>query len=172
MCSSDLEWDYRRAGFRKAWCQVQVKPITPVAGTFVSTTLDKYRGLLVGLRRQFEMMSVQEAFVKRQRDGDEIDLDASIEALSDLRAGLSPSDRLFIRLIRPYILASQRHPDAPRLTGKAIEALTWMQDQAEGGAYSVTMDFQPGDMQFINNYHVLHGRTAYEDDRATGRVRG
>jgi alpha-ketoglutarate-dependent taurine dioxygenase len=33
------------------------------------------------------------------------------------------------------------------------------------------MDFQPGDMQFINNYHVLHGRTAYEDDRAAGRIR-
>jgi hypothetical protein len=80
-------------------------------------------------------------------------------------------DRLFIRLIRPYILASQRHPDAPRLTDKAIEALTWMQAQAESGAYSVLMDFQPGDMQFINNYHVLHGRSAYVDDRAQGRVR-
>ena len=79
--------------------------------------------------------------------------------------------RLFVRLIRPYILASQRHVDAPRLTPLAIEALTWMQDQAEGGAYSVIMDFQPGDMQFINNYHVLHGRTSYEDDRAAGKVR-
>ena len=80
-------------------------------------------------------------------------------------------DRLFIRLIRPYILASQRHADAPRLTDKAREALTWMQDMAEGGAYSVMMDFQPGDMQFINNYHVLHGRTSYEDDRASGKIR-
>ena len=79
--------------------------------------------------------------------------------------------RLFIRLIRPYILASQRHADAPRLTAKAVEALTWMQDQAEGGAYSVTMDFRPGDMQFINNYHVLHGRSPYVDDRAAGKVR-
>ena len=33
------------------------------------------------------------------------------------------------------------------------------------------MDLLPGDMQFINNYHVLHGRTAYEDDRRAGRVR-
>jgi hypothetical protein len=80
-------------------------------------------------------------------------------------------NRIFTRLIRPYILASQRHPDAPRLTAKALEALDWMQDQAEGGAYSVVMDFQPGDMQFINNYHVLHGRSAYEDDRAAGKVR-
>jgi hypothetical protein len=46
-----------------------------------------------------------------------------------------------------------------------------MQDQAEGGGYSVIMDFQPGDMQFINNYHVLHGRSAYVDDRAAGKVR-
>ena len=80
-------------------------------------------------------------------------------------------DRLFTRLIRPYILASQRHADAPRLAEKAIEALAWMQDQAEGGAYSVMMDFQPGDMQFINNYHVLHGRTPYEDDRPAGHIR-
>jgi hypothetical protein len=79
--------------------------------------------------------------------------------------------RLFVRLIRPYILASQRHADAPRLTEKAIEALEWMQDEAESGAYSVIMDFRPGDMQFINNYHVLHGRTPYEDDRAAGKVR-
>jgi hypothetical protein len=80
-------------------------------------------------------------------------------------------DRLFVRLIRPYILASQRHADAPRLTDLAREALTWMQDQAESNTYSVVMDFQPGDMQFINNYHVLHGRSAYVDDRAAGKVR-
>ena len=33
------------------------------------------------------------------------------------------------------------------------------------------MDLQPGEMQFINNYHVLHGRTAYEDDVAHGYKR-
>ena len=26
-------------------------------------------------------------------------------------------------------------------------------------------------MQFVNNYHVLHGRREYEDDAANGRVR-
>ncbi len=79
--------------------------------------------------------------------------------------------RLFVRLIAPYILASQRHADAPRLTDKAREALHWLDEQAESGAFSVIMDFQPGDMQFINNYHVLHGRTEYVDDRAAGKVR-
>lgn len=80
-------------------------------------------------------------------------------------------DRLFVRLIAPYILASQRHADAPRLTDKAREALDWMKDEAESGRHSVIMDFRPGDMQFINNYHVLHGRTPYTDDRAAGKIR-
>ncbi|HEX3915860.1 MAG TPA: TauD/TfdA family dioxygenase [Caulobacteraceae bacterium] len=79
--------------------------------------------------------------------------------------------RLFVRLIAGYIRASQRHADAPRLTATALEALDWLHTAAESGAWSLTMDFQPGDMQFINNYHVLHGRTPYEDDRATGQVR-
>lgn len=79
--------------------------------------------------------------------------------------------RLFVRLITPYILASQRHPEAPRLTELQREALQWMDDAAESGRWSVMMAFEPGDMQFVNNYHVLHGRTAYEDDRASGQVR-
>lgn len=79
--------------------------------------------------------------------------------------------RLFIRLIAGYIHASQRHADAPRLTPAAREALEWIRERAESGAYSVVMDFQPGDMQFIDNYHVLHGRTPYADDRAGGKVR-
>ena len=35
----------------------------------------------------------------------------------------------------------------------------------------VLMELLPGDIQFINNYHVLHGRTAYEDERTSGRIR-
>ena len=79
--------------------------------------------------------------------------------------------RLFIRLIAPYIYSSQRHADAPRITDKAREALEWLKAAADGGEWAVMMDFQPGDMQFINNFHVLHGRTPYVDDKAAGVVR-
>jgi hypothetical protein len=80
-------------------------------------------------------------------------------------------DRLFVRYIRPYILASQRHPDAPRITPKAEEAMQLVDQMTQDPELSVFMDFLPGDMQFINNYHVLHGRTAYVDDREAGLVR-
>ncbi|MDZ7827381.1 MAG: TauD/TfdA family dioxygenase [Gammaproteobacteria bacterium] len=79
--------------------------------------------------------------------------------------------RLFVRCIRPYILASQRHPEAPRLTETAIRALDRVEELANDPRHHVRMELKPGDMQFINNYHVMHGRTAYEDDRAAGRVR-
>jgi hypothetical protein len=79
--------------------------------------------------------------------------------------------RLFVRAIPPYILASQRHADAPRLTPLQLEALTTLVRMADDPDNHVTMELRPGDMQFINNFHVLHGRTAYEDDREGGRIR-
>jgi len=79
--------------------------------------------------------------------------------------------RLFVRCIPPYILASQRHEEAPRLTPLAQEALALLVEMANDPANHMTMEFRPGDIQFINNYHVMHGRTAYEDDRGAGHIR-
>lgn len=94
------EWDYRRNGFRKNWCILSQQEIPLVRSNFVATTLGKYRGQIIRLRHQFEMMRNQERFLKRQRDGNDIDLDALVESLADSRAGLPPSDRLFIALKR------------------------------------------------------------------------
>ena len=80
-------------------------------------------------------------------------------------------DRLFVRCIPPYIWASQQRPEAPRLTDRQREALQAVVELADDPTNHVVMDLQPGDMQFINNFHVLHGRTPYEDDRAAGQVR-
>jgi hypothetical protein len=80
-------------------------------------------------------------------------------------------DRLFVRCIPPYIWASQMHDDAPRLTPLQIEALQTVVAMADDPTNHVLMELLPGDIQFINNYHVLHGRTAYEDDAPAGRVR-
>jgi hypothetical protein len=79
--------------------------------------------------------------------------------------------RLFVRCIPSYIWASQRHRDAPRLTEGQHDALRAVEQMAQEPDNHVAMELRPGDIQFINNFHVLHGRTAYEDDRATDRVR-
>lgn len=94
------EWDYRRSGYRDGWCTLYEKTLAPVCSGFVTATLAKYRSQLKRLARQFEMLRVQDRVVRRRRHGDDIDLDALIEAVCDTRAGLAPSDRLFTRVLR------------------------------------------------------------------------
>ena len=80
-------------------------------------------------------------------------------------------DRLFVRYIRPYIEASRRHPDAPHPSEAARAAMDRVDAMCADPQYHVAMTMQPGDMQFVNNYHVLHARDSYADDRANGRIR-
>jgi hypothetical protein len=80
-------------------------------------------------------------------------------------------DRLFVRYIRPYIESSRRHDDAPRPTEAAREAMNRVDAMCADPRFHVAMTMQPGDMQFVNNYHVLHARNAYADDRPAGRIR-
>jgi hypothetical protein len=80
-------------------------------------------------------------------------------------------DRLFVRYIRPYIESTRRHDDAPRVSDRAREAMNRVDAMCADPDFHVSMTMRPGDMQFVNNYHVLHARDAYEDDGAGGRVR-
>ncbi|MGB1631046.1 MAG: TauD/TfdA family dioxygenase [Acidimicrobiales bacterium] len=80
-------------------------------------------------------------------------------------------DRLFIRYIPQFVLASQRHDTTPRLTEMQLAAMKAYSALVDDPEHWVEMRFQPGDMQFVNNYHVLHGRREYEDDPEHGQVR-
>jgi nitric oxide reductase NorD protein len=96
------EWDCRRNGYRKDWCTIREEELAITRSNFIPRTLEKYSGLRKRLRAQFELMQTSERFVRRQRDGDDLDLDAIIDAMGDQRAGISVSDRLFVRLLRDH----------------------------------------------------------------------
>lgn len=94
------EWDHGRQHYRKNWCTMREKAVTPVYDDFVRDTLAKHGGLVRHLRRKFEALRDENRFEKRQTQGDEIDLDALVEALADAHDGREMSDRLFVRLHR------------------------------------------------------------------------
>jgi nitric oxide reductase NorD protein len=94
------EWDYRRKAYRKQWCAVREREVEPVHDGFAAKTVEKYRGLVKHLRRTFEALRDEERLLRRQSDGDGIDLDALVEALADARDGREMTDRLFTRLHR------------------------------------------------------------------------
>jgi hypothetical protein len=80
-------------------------------------------------------------------------------------------DRLFVRYIRPYIESARRHEDAPRPSATARAAMDRLDAMCADPRFHLSMQLQAGDMQFVNNYHVLHARNAYVDRRDEGRVR-
>ncbi|GAB4294870.1 MAG: VWA domain-containing protein [Thiohalomonadaceae bacterium] len=94
------EWDHGRQHYRKNWCVMREKEVTPVYDDFVAATLQRYSGLVAHLRRSFEAMRDEERLLKRQVYGDGVDIDALVEALADARDGSEMSDRLFTRLHR------------------------------------------------------------------------
>ena len=94
------EWDHGRQHYRKNWCVMREKTVPPVHDTFHRDTLDKYAGVVKHLRRKFEVLRDENRLDKRQTQGDEVDLDALIEALADAKDGREMSDRLFVRLHR------------------------------------------------------------------------
>jgi nitric oxide reductase NorD protein len=94
------EWDHGRQHYRKNWCVLREKPVRPVYDDFVASTRRKYTGLLKHLRRTFEVMRDENRLEKRQAQGDEVDIDALVEALADARDGSEMSDRLFMHMHR------------------------------------------------------------------------
>jgi len=70
-----------------------------------------------------------------------------------------------------YIRDAQRHPDAPRLTDSQRDAMDLLEATANDPTLYVEMDFQPGDIQLLNNAKILHSREAYEDDDDPTRQR-
>ncbi|MEO6318613.1 MAG: TauD/TfdA family dioxygenase [Acidimicrobiales bacterium] len=79
--------------------------------------------------------------------------------------------RLFVRYIRPYIQAARRHADAPAPSSVAVEAMDRVDAMCADPDFHLSMQLEPGDVQLVNNYHVLHARSSYTDDRLAGRVR-
>jgi nitric oxide reductase NorD protein len=91
------EWDMGRQHYRKNWCVMREKDVTPVYDNFQRETLEKHAGLVKHLRHAFEAMRDENRLLKRQAYGDEVDIDALVEALADARDGSEMSDRVFVR---------------------------------------------------------------------------
>ena len=92
------EWDYRMSDYRSRWCLLREKDMSEGDSTYFTATLDGYAALASQIRRQFELMVPQGLQkVKRQQDGDELELDAVIEAMVDRRSGTSPSEKVYVR---------------------------------------------------------------------------
>ncbi|WGZ95313.1 MAG: nitric oxide reductase activation protein [Candidatus Thiothrix putei] len=94
------EWDFARQHYRKNWCVLRELELPPGDPAYVDKVLDKYQGMIKHLRRTFEAMRDENRLLKRQSQGDDVDIDALVEALADSRDGSEMSDKLFQHMHR------------------------------------------------------------------------
>ncbi len=71
----------------------------------------------------------------------------------------------------PYYESAARHGAQYVPNAMQREALVKVQEIANRPELMLTMDFQEGDIQLVNNHTLLHAREAYEDFPQPGRER-
>jgi nitric oxide reductase activation protein len=88
------EWDAHRGQYRPEWCTVVESDPAP-------RPVDAHT-MLHGsaLRRPLGRLGIGLTPCRRQRQGDDIDIDATVEALVDARAGTPPGDECYVESLR------------------------------------------------------------------------
>ncbi|MFT7531985.1 MAG: nitric oxide reductase NorD protein [Gammaproteobacteria bacterium] len=94
------EWDFQRKHYRKNWCTLFERSTGTREPGFIDQTLNKYSGAVSDLRRTFELLRGEHQVLRRQPFGEDIDIDAMVEANIDRMQGKEVSDRLFLKTHR------------------------------------------------------------------------
>lgn len=89
------EWDYRSQSYDEDAVTVHIGPAEEGAQEWVDRTLHEYRSMVSMVRRRFEMLSAQRVRLRKQLEGDEVDVDAYIDAHADFHAGLPMPQALY-----------------------------------------------------------------------------
>ncbi|AOH35464.1 nitric oxide reductase activation protein NorD [Luteimonas sp. JM171] len=89
------EWNHADASYIEKGTTVRMRP--PAAGDqrWVDATLARHRSHLDGIRRQFEALRPERVRLRRQAEGEDIDIDACVQGRADLRAGGFLRDGLY-----------------------------------------------------------------------------
>jgi len=95
------EWDYQMQLHRPAWCSVLERKAPSGELETVEKIMAKHAPLIRRIRRVIEVMQPQGVQrMRKQEEGDEIDLNAAVSAWTDLRMGRQPDARVMMRNIR------------------------------------------------------------------------
>ncbi|HEY7102926.1 MAG TPA: VWA domain-containing protein [Mycobacteriales bacterium] len=94
------EWDHRAGRYLADWCLVRLRGPKPVrSDRRHRRALSRHGHLLPGLVSQLERVRpAGRMLVPRQPYGDDLDLDACVDAIVDLRTGLPPSPHVYAAL--------------------------------------------------------------------------
>ena len=95
------EWDYQMQLDRPDWCTVLEKKAKPGEVELIDEIVVKHKPIIGRLKHLIEAMQPQGVQrLRKQEDGDELDLNAAVRAMIDMRMGEQPDTRIMIRNVR------------------------------------------------------------------------
>jgi nitric oxide reductase activation protein len=95
------EWDFRAAGYLADHVRVVDRQVVEGTPDFYCQTLVRFNGLVKRMQRAFELLRPEGVTTLRPWiEGDEFDYRALIDSEVDRRAGVTPSERLYIKRIK------------------------------------------------------------------------
>ena len=89
------EWDWRLGAYRDPGATVLLLPAPLGPQQWVDDTLAARRSMLHDIRRRFELLRAQRTRLRKQPEGEDIDLQAWTDAQADFRAGLPLAQGLY-----------------------------------------------------------------------------
>ena len=149
------EWDVHRRRYRPNWCTVQEVPPRPKDDTSLGLP-DHY-----GLRRPLARLGVGLDRYHRQAQGDDIDIDAAVEARVQAMAGSAPDEAVYLDSLRRrrdlsvlLLLDVSGSTAEPGAVGKTVHE----QQRAAAGALTIALH-DLGDRVALFAFHS-YGRSA------------
>ncbi|MHB8296140.1 MAG: VWA domain-containing protein [Acidimicrobiales bacterium] len=95
------EWDYQMQLERPDWCTVLEKRAASGALETIDEIVAKHKAVIGRLKYLIEALQPQAVQrLRKQEDGDEIDLNAAVRAMIDMRLGEQPDPRTMMRNLR------------------------------------------------------------------------
>lgn len=116
------EWDYRRRAYHKAHCVVYTA-VADEEGEAWSPD-DAGRRRIRRVKRQFEALRPRQMMLRRQTDGDDLDLEAVVRARCDLLASGIGSNRVFT-----HFRKTARDLSAALLMDVSLSTDAWVQNR-------------------------------------------
>jgi hypothetical protein len=90
------EWDYQIHDYRSRWCRLREIVLAGDAGEYFSKTLSDYAALTPAVKHEFQRIRPEQyRIVRGLEDGEEFDFNAVVTAANDMRAGVTPSPKLY-----------------------------------------------------------------------------
>ena len=95
------EWDYQLQLYRPNWATLYERRLRKGNFETVNKILKEHKPIANQLKNAIDQMQPQGLVkLKKQQEGSELDIDSCVSALADIRSGLTPSDRIYVKKVQ------------------------------------------------------------------------